>query len=321
MTDYSVPGRFIEDGTGFVLGEIGGRTTFGGGGFYTHFGVIDENGGYALELMDAWGGVAGARRPADVTERLFLLVDGAITTSRSRGAGTIHGDGRISCGEAEMHPDGRVTSGTSELSPGGLLSLHGPAGGGLVIKNAAGTVDNIAFDGEWAQLRLGWRGRRGHLEIYGENGRVAVRLDGTRGTIWSRNSDCAEHFNVAADEQHAEPGSLLVMDDEGVLRSTDLPYDRRAVGAVSGAGDTEPGVLLGEESIASVPIALAGRVTCKVIAGEHPVQVGDPIVTSALPGFGMAGTDPDRAQGAVIGKALAPLKRGRGMVPVLVAPR
>jgi hypothetical protein len=35
----------------------------------------------------------------------------------------------------------------------------------------------------------------------------------------------------------------------------------------------------------------------------------------------MKATDRENAFGAVIGKALAPLDRGRGLIPVLVAPR
>jgi hypothetical protein len=43
------------------------------------------------------------------------------------------------------------------------------------------------------------------------------------------------------------------------------------------------------------------------------------LTTSSTPGHAMRATDPGRAFGAVIGKALGSLPSGRGLVPVLVA--
>ena len=49
------------------------------------------------------------------------------------------------------------------------------------------------------------------------------------------------------------------------------------------------------------------------------LEIGDLLTTSDTPGHAMRVGDPSRAFGAVIGKALAPLAAGRGMVPILVA--
>jgi hypothetical protein len=38
-----------------------------------------------------------------------------------------------------------------------------------------------------------------------------------------------------------------------------------------------------------------------------------------MPGFAMKANDPSKAFGAVIGKALRPLREGQGMIPILVA--
>jgi len=48
------------------------------------------------------------------------------------------------------------------------------------------------------------------------------------------------------------------------------------------------------------------------------VEVGDLLTTSATPGHAMKATDNARAFGAVLGKALAPLPSGKGLVPILV---
>jgi hypothetical protein len=71
--------------------------------------------------------------------------------------------------------------------------------------------------------------------------------------------------------------------------------------------------------IGRVPLALMGKVYCKVDATRVPVQVGDLLTTSSTPGHAMKATDPLRAFGAVIGKALRPFENGTGLIPILVA--
>ena len=66
------------------------------------------------------------------------------------------------------------------------------------------------------------------------------------------------------------------------------------------------------------PIALLGKVFCKVDASFEPVRVGDLLTTSSTPGHAMKAVDPATAFGAVIGKALRPLKEGQGLIPILV---
>jgi len=66
-------------------------------------------------------------------------------------------------------------------------------------------------------------------------------------------------------------------------------------------------------------VALLGKVYCKVDATAAPVAVGDLLTTSDTPGYAMKATDPQRAFGAVLGKALQPLPAGSGLIPVLVA--
>jgi hypothetical protein len=47
--------------------------------------------------------------------------------------------------------------------------------------------------------------------------------------------------------------------------------------------------------------------------------VGDLLTTSPTPGYAMKADDPFKAFGAVIGKALRPLKEAQGLVPILIA--
>ncbi|MGW6726010.1 hypothetical protein ACWF9G_08910 [Nocardia sp. NPDC055029] len=140
------------------------------------------------------------------------------------------------------------------------------------------------------------------------------------GDIILQNADCAEDFQ-AEDPGASEPGTIMVVGDDLKLRVSDAPYDTCVAGVVAGAGDLRPGIVLGRGTAATagVPIALIGRIMCKVDADTGPIRVGDLLTSSAVPGHAMRAADPQRAFGAVIGKALGTLTSGRGMIPMLVA--
>lgn len=59
-------------------------------------------------------------------------------------------------------------------------------------------------------------------------------------------------------------------------------------------------------------------VTCKVDADIAPIIAGDLLTTSATKGHAQKVADPTKAVGAVLGKALRSLKKGKGTIPVLV---
>jgi hypothetical protein len=151
------------------------------------------------------------------------------------------------------------------------------------------------------------------LEVVGD---VAVT-----GDIRLTNKDCAEDFDIA-DANSVEPGTVMVLGEEGgVLYQSRQAYDKRVAGVVSGAGNYKPGIVLGKEQSRSdrKPIALVGKVFCKVDASHGQIEVGDLLTTSPTPGHVMKASDPLKAFGAVIGKALCTLKEGQGLVPILIA--
>ena len=67
------------------------------------------------------------------------------------------------------------------------------------------------------------------------------------------------------------------------------------------------------------PVALLGKVYCKVDAQYGAIEVGDLLTTSPTPGYAMKADDPLKAFGAVIGKALRPLAAGQDLIPILIA--
>ncbi len=159
--------------------------------------------------------------------------------------------------------------------------------------------------------------------IHGKGGRLAGFFEGdveVTGDIRLTNADCAEDFNIGVDLA-VEPGTVMSLGEEGALFPCQHPYDKRVAGVVSGAGDYKPGIVLDKQPSAGLrqPIALLGKVYCKVDASYAAIEVGDLLTTSPTPGHAMKADDPTRAFGAVIGKALRPLKEGRGLIPVLIA--
>jgi hypothetical protein len=159
--------------------------------------------------------------------------------------------------------------------------------------------------------------------VHGKGGRLAGFFEGdveVTGDIRLANADCAEDFDIA-DADSVEPGTVMVLADEGALRQSHQPYDKRVAGVVSGAGTYKPGIVLDKQSARSdrKPIALLGKVYCKVDARYAAIEVGDLLTTSASPGHVMKASDPHKAYGAVIGKALRTLKEGQGLIPILIA--
>jgi hypothetical protein len=113
----------------------------------------------------------------------------------------------------------------------------------------------------------------------------------------------------------------MVLDKAGKLRQSREPYDKRVAGVLSGAGGYRPGIVLDKKISQTdrMPLALVGKVYCQVDAHYSPIEVGDLLTTSATPGHAMKAGDSLKAFGAVIGKALRPLKSGSGLIPILVA--
>jgi hypothetical protein len=107
-----------------------------------------------------------------------------------------------------------------------------------------------------------------------------------------------------------------------VQGATSLDAEWTAAGVISGAGGVRPGLLMrqpGTLADGDHAVALTGRVYCNVDATAAPIEPGDLITTSDTPGHGMKVTDHGKALGAIIGKAMTGLDRGRGQILVLVS--
>lgn len=184
------------------------------------------------------------------------------------------------------------------FSPNGIGGLFDNAAGGNILVGGVGQPETTVF-----------------------------RVDG-RGTVFADGgfrpfgADFAESLAVKGSREHYAPGDLLVIDPSGERRLSlaGTPYSTLVAGIYS----TKPGVVASQHQMDDpamgneVPLAVVGIVPCKVTAENGPIAVGDLLVTSSTLGRAMKGTDRNRMLGAVVGKALEPLREGNGVIQVLV---
>jgi hypothetical protein len=161
-------------------------------------------------------------------------------------------------------------------------------------------------------------------EIKANNIRVdnEIKANNIRVTndVFFESADCAEEFNIASGSM--EPGSVVILKDEDLVTLCYCEYDKRVAGVISGAGQYKPGIILDkkqtEEHDNRMPVALMGKVYCKVDADYAPIEIGDLLTTSNTEGHAMKSTDFSKAFGSIIGKALSSVKRGKQLIPILV---
>ncbi|MGH9832995.1 MAG: hypothetical protein ACRD9Y_08255 [Blastocatellia bacterium] len=191
-------------------------------------------------------------------------------------------------------------------------------------------------------VESGVRGIPTQFGIYNRTvGRSGLEIDGSlqvtvRSLRLDGGADLAENFDVRAETAAASAsgsvgapemlgmaGMVVSIDPQnpGKLRVSSRAYDRRVAGIISGAGGVKPGMVMGQEGTLADgkhPVALSGRVYVWVDATRHAVKPGDLLTTSATPGHAMKAGNPQRAQGAIIGKAMTGLKSGKGLVLALI---
>jgi len=114
-----------------------------------------------------------------------------------------------------------------------------------------------------------------------------------------------------------EPGDLLVIDPDGRLALSSEPYQATVVGVYS----TRPSYVgnsryWGQAGYA--PLALTGVVPVKVSAENGPIRPGDLLTASSLPGHAMRCAGVEQCFSRTVGKALAGLDGGTGVILMLV---
>ena len=203
---------------------------------------------------------------------------------------------------------GRCTIGTTD-NPGVLWVKSADNEETVIISGSDGITLN---DG--SQIRLNDESGDGTIRLNGKTGNIKAS-----GTIVG-GADCAEDFDCL-DAADLDPGTVMVIADNGSLKESNMAYDNRVAGVISGAGGLRPGIILGRETSSDdrLPVALSGKVYVKADAQFAPIEVGDLLTTAPTHGHAMKAKDQEKAFGAVLGKALSPLSESRGLIPALVA--
>ena len=233
------------------------------------------------------------------------------TDSTTGGAGVCGEHTGTGAGVLGQSDSGRGVAGVSKTWQG----VYGSS------DSQAGVVgESNSFDGVF-----GISHSNQHAAVSGHNtaGGMAGFFDGNvvvTGDVTLTGADFAEEFDIL-EATDVESGTVMVLDQHGALRPSQQAYDKKVMGVISGAGDYKPGLILDKKGASEgrMPVALVGKVYCKVDAQYAPIEMGDLLTTSATPGHAMKAVDLLKAFGAVIGKALYPLEAGQGLIPVLVA--
>jgi hypothetical protein len=337
-------GTQVPDGAG-VFGAHGGPGIGSGG-----VGLIGVWGGSADGVgvvgVSAPPGAKGGDGVQGITNsEIRNGMYGRNVSTTSRGNNDAAGNGVLGY---TMVPDGAGVMGVSGV---GGIGVQGASTGHAVMGNGGFGVTGMgSLIGVWGIAQgSGWAGQfSGPVLVSGSayfqsdvtvinatstsvalyakhtSGGHAAYFDGdvvVSGDIVLTNAaDCAEDFDVV-DAGQSEPGTVMVLGPCGRLEACARAYDKRVVGVISGADGFRTGIVLDKQSDVPGrrPIALMGKVFCKVDASFGNIEVGDLLTTSPTEGHAMRADSVPAAFGTVIGKAMQPLGQGRGLIAVLVA--
>ncbi len=267
--------------------------------------------------------------------------DGDITLQSSNGSTRIQIDGNGgnlwlggngADGDVVLMPASATTQSTASSS----IHMSGDSGnyraggsgtdGDITLQESNGS-DRIRLDAGGGNMWVGGNGADGDIVVFAADGdnstlsQATIHINGDAGDIILQNADFAEDFDISSEVvADTKPGTVMVLSDNGTLIPCTDAYDHRAIGVISGAGDFKPGIVMDKKNDLDhrLPIALVGKVYCMVDAGPGAIGIGDILTTSPTPGHAMQAADRTQAFGAVLGKALAPLEKGTGLIPVLV---
>jgi hypothetical protein len=226
--------------------------------------------------------------------------------------------------DPEISPRMRITATPWSLRSGVADSAVVAGGGAGLTLPYAGThetsdaVFSIVNSGDGVGI-YAESGADGWAADFKGNIRVRSAYTSTTVVELGEGLDYAEGFDVSSRE-NVGPGCVMVIDDDnpGRLVLSTREYDSRVAGIAAGANGLGSGVRLGAQGF-DLDVALAGRVYCNVEAFESGVEPGDLLTTSDISGYAKKAMDRDRAQGAILGKAMEGLERGtKGKILVLV---
>lgn len=316
MVESPMPGAHINPTISLDASDSGIQA-----GGSTREGFIQLNDKNNNEVIRFDASYAGIMAGGSTREGILVLTDKNLKTTISLDASyaNIQAGGPMREGHIQLNDKNNNVVIRLDATDARIV-VGGSTREGRLVLTDKNYQSRIELDAQGAYIVTGGAGVPGKIYVRDSKDSDQVIIDGERGDVILTNADCAEDFEISEVEQ-VDPGTVMTINNDGKLVQGRQPYDKRVAGVVSGAGDLKPGLVLGRKQGCKdrLPIALVGRVNCKVDAGYEPVEVGDLLTTSETPGYAMKASDSSRSFGAVIGKALRPIERGRELIPILIS--
>jgi len=275
--------------------------------------------GKHLQVGSRDSGSSVALQSGDVDNALHVAANGRVGIGTTSPNASLHIWGRNG-----WNTPADFEIGTDEYRLTMGVALQGNGTGNAIIRAHGGKERIILSAGDQPYvLSVNNNGRVG---IGTNNPNAKLDVNGTARTSILQitgGSDIAEPFDLS-DKESIEPGMVVSIDVEqpGKLTVSQTAYDKTVAGVISGAGGINPGLVMRQDGTVAdgrYPVSLTGRVYVKTDARYGSIQPGDLLTTSDTPGHAMKVTDYQRAQGAILGKAMSHLDEGTGLVLVLVS--
>jgi hypothetical protein len=258
-----------------------------------------------------------------------------IASTTTNGAIVIPNNGGLSVG-GNVTLGGNVNATTGKLYVGNII-VSGTNGAAITLGNlvnGGGTLANVGQNGTTfnygyfnfltgslvtqSQTNITSLGTLSGLSVSGAilpSANASINIGSTSSwfaTVFAtanqaRYADLAENY---VSDQDYEPGTVLHFGGEQEVTQCDADMCTRVAGVVS----TDPAYLMNavQQGEFIVPVALQGRVPCKV---QGDVRKGDMMVSA---GNGRARAEADPKLGSVIGKALENFSGLEGVIEVVI---
>lgn len=212
---------------------------------------------------------------------------------------------------------GTLTDGTATITSGALSGATSITASGTVTGGTlAGTLStvaqpNVTSVGTLSALTVAGDILNGQSDGVGNIGSSTVGFDTVHAIATSAQyADLAEKYTTDHDY---EAGTVVVFGGNSEITQSTISHDRKVAGVIS----TNPAVKM-NDGLDGQYLALQGRVPCKVIG---PIEKGDLVVTSHVPGLGVKLDDTQYQPGCVIGKALESIEDQQEQVIEVVVGR
>jgi len=299
----------------------------------------NDAGGYRLNIAargtDLWQNLLAIAGNTDIRAKKQLTL---IRFGNSGDYQLLHNDkGYFSRNTLALHCEAGDALGFYSTGWAPLLEVQGGTGNAYIRgRLEIGTSDMYFTDPNHSHTGLG--NTPGHaaienaqnynaLMILGRTQANGIRLvdmwDNVtiHGTLNGHGADLAEMYISPAG---LEPGDVVSLaPDRDEIVAAAVARDQGVIGVIS----ARPGFVLNAKAQredntdgrVAYPVALCGRVACKVTDEAGPIRRGDLLTSASRPGYAMrAQTSDGIPPGSVVGKALGAHSSGTGVIDIFV---